>query len=1351
MPKKKLPPTTSPEEGNGRPLEAPPSGDSFPIAAIAASAGGLQAFKTLFSAMRADLGMAFVLVPHLDPTHASLMVDLLSRCTAMPVYEIRNGVRVQPDTIYIIPPNRSLEIKDGRLHLHRPVEPPVDHTPQIDSFFRSLADDQRERAVGIVLSGTGLYGTLGLQAIKANGGLTIVQDPSEAEYGQMPRSAISSGVADHILRTADMPEVLAAYGKHSYITTASTPSEAAPASDYLSRIIALLQSCTKYNFDSYRKRMLTRRTQRRMSINHIEDPNRYIKLLQQSDTEAGRLAQDFLIAVSSFFRDPEAYAVFERLVIPDLIQRKAGGDAPIRVWIPGCATGEEAYSIAMVLSDAITATGKPLSFQIFATDINEKALKFARSGIYPEGIAADVSPERLKRFFTKTGHHYRVSKQLRETVMFASQNVISDISFSRLDLISCRNVLIYFEPEVQRRIIALFHFALNKDGYLFLGTSEPVGTQTNLFEVLNKKWRIFKRLGPSHPGRVQFPSGDARALHLPDLTPRNPSTRVSKIDYLAQQLLLSNFAPACVLINRAFEILYAFGPINQYISVPPGRATLDLLAMAHKGLSSRIRALSHRARDSRDGTSSGDVHLNRGGGSSVVRIQAKEVRQPKELEGLLLLSFEDLPAETAVPAVKPVEPDNKNPLVRQLQTELKVTRDDLQSTIEELQNSNEELQDSNEELKSSNEELMSMTEELQSVNEELETSKEELQSVNEELNTVNNQLEEKIDELDEANNDITNLLNSTEIATIFLDRKLRIRRFTPSTAKLLNLMPADVGRSIKDFALKLQDDTLIQDAGRVLDKSPPVDRHLWTDDGLCYLRRILPYRTAERQNKGIVVTFVDITAQMAAIAESERLAVLLKDSNDAIIMNDLDGRIHIWNRGAEHMYGYSETEALEMRIDALAPAGDKREFRTYMAGAVKGTHMDDLETRRQTKDGRLIDISLTATRLMNDEGQVIGIMATERDITSRKRMEYELRSLNRELEQRVEERTAEVTEKVAQLHQREHYLSAVLGAAPDAFITMDSRGTIKSCNPTARRMFGCMEKEEGRINISVFFPFLAQNEEDDNFIESYLKRSKLSAGRSLREAAGRHRDGTPLTMEMSITKIGDYDLYVAFARDISERKVLEREVIEASTREQERIGREIHDGLGQRLTALTMMAASIEKRLAAKNGNEAGKMEELRTHLEEALAEARALSRGLAPVPEFTGGLRSAIKSLVRDLKESSGTNIHLKLSRSSSLEDSATDLQLYRIAQEAISNALKHSKAKIITVEMTTRRGCRSLKISDDGSGISFPELKHDGIGLHIMRYRADIIGATFEIHSEKGKGTTVVCTLPKATAGRR
>jgi len=840
----------------------------FPVVGIGASAGGLDAFKQFFNAMPADSGMAFVLIQHLDPTHESLMVDLLSRYTRMKVTQVEDRMPVQADCVYMIPPNKSLAISDGVLQLTDPVMRRGMRMP-IDFFFRSLAEGQREKAICIVLSGTGSDGTLGLQAIKANGGMTMAQEPATAQYDGMPRSAEATGMVDYLLPIEKMPEALLKYVRHFYIQAREPRAPVATEPDNLQSVLAVLRAHTKHDFRCYKKGTLRRRIERRMGLNHVEHMADYLALIRESPGEATLLFKDLLIGVTGFFREPEAFKVLEQEVVPKLVSEKADG-AALRVWVPGCASGEEPYSIAMLLIEQLQVARRSLDLQLFATDIDQDALEFARTAIYPESIGADVAPERLQRFFGKEGESYRVGKQVRESVVFAVQNLILDPPFSKLDLISCRNLLIYLEPEVQKKLMAIFHFALNEGGYLFLGNAETIGQQDDLFEPVSKKWRVYRRIGPVRRDRAVFPAAvtawdqslGSGAAPQP-LLPRKPN-----FGDITRKLLLEEYGPAAVLINRKYEILHFSGPTDKYLKLPEGEAVLDLVEMLREGLHTKLRAAVHKAMQDERPVEVGDARVRRDGGYFPVRFRVRPAKSTQGAsqgaEGLLLVAFEEAPQIGPPPPTGDEPATAEDTLTQQLEHELKSTKEDLQSTIEELETSNEEL-------KASNEEVMSMNEELQSTNEELETSKEELQSLNEELSTVNNQLQDKVEELEAINDDLDNLLSSTDIATLFIDTEFRIKRYTPAATKLIKLIPTDIGRPLGDIAQEFDARELVSEAENVLRRLVPVESEIGTEGSQWFLRRILPYRTNDNRINGVVVTFTDITDSKRTGEELRRL------------------------------------------------------------------------------------------------------------------------------------------------------------------------------------------------------------------------------------------------------------------------------------------------------------------------------------------------------------------------------------------------------------------------------------------------------------------------------------------------
>ncbi len=884
----------------------------FPIVGIGASAGGLDAFKKFFSAMPPESGMAFVLIQHLDPNHESITAELLTSHTVMEVAQIEDQTTVEVNHVYVIPPNKDLSIQNGVLYLTEPLQRHGMRLP-IDFFLRTLAEDQQEKALCAILSGTGTDGTLGLKAIKGHGGIAMAQSPETAQFDGMPRSAIDTGMVDYTVPVEEMPDVLIKYAQHAGELMGSSVEKSA-ALDQLSSILAALRTHVKYDFHCYKKGTLMRRIERRMGLNYIEDLVDYARMVQEDEQEALRLFKDLLISVTSFYREPEAYGLLEREVIHKVVREKAD-DEPIRVWVPGCATGEEAYSIGMLFLEQLEAMRKHCPLQVFASDIDEQALAVARTGAYPVNIAADVSAERLRYFFNKRDQCYQVGKQLRDSMVFAVQNLISDPPFSKLDLISCRNLLIYLEPEIQRKIMSLFHFVLNDGGFLFLGSSETIGQQEDLFQPISKKSRLYRRVGPTRRDKLDLPfvsrlETAGRAGYGTQAKLAEPANFAK----ITQQLLLAHYAPFAVLVNRNFEILYLYGQSGPYLELTTGEPTQDLMTILREGLRSKLRGAVQKAiKDVREVMVTARIKRDRT--YCPVHVTALPLTVPKLAEGLVVITFAEATEPAPVKTMAGMEKEVSNEaLVTQLESELSETKDDLRSSVEEMEAANEEL-------KTSNEEVLSMNEELQSTNEELETSKEELQSLNEELTTVNNQLQDKVEELAATNDDLANLLSNTDIAVLFLDAKFRIKRFTPATCNLFNLIFSDVGRPVSDISHRIQHLNLRQEAETVLTNLSPVEKEVHSDSGQCFTLRILPFRTEENKIEGVVATFVDVTRlkqSEASLAKSkERVELLLESTGEAIFGVDDEGRCIFVNNKFTEQLGFTADELLGHNIHEL--------------------------------------------------------------------------------------------------------------------------------------------------------------------------------------------------------------------------------------------------------------------------------------------------------------------------------------------------------------------------------------------------------------------------------------------------
>ena len=974
----------------------------FPIVGIGASAGGLAAFEAFFSTMPADNdpGMAFVLVQHLARDHKSILSELIQRYTRMEVFEVEDGMAVRPNCAYIIPPNRDMALVDGALQLLEPTLARGIRLP-IDFFFRSLAQDQHERAICIVLSGTGSDGALGVRAVKGEGGMVMAQTPESTEYDGMPRSAIATGMVDFVLPPHEMSAQLLAYASHAFGAGALPASPQAPQSaDGLGKIFLLLRSRTGRDFSQYKRNTIVRRVERRMAvhqINHLED---YVRYLQLTPAEVDALFRDLLIGVTNFFRDSEIFEEIQKQVIPQLFAGKPVGSA-IRVWVPGCSTGEEAYSIAILLRERMEELKGHFKVQVFATDLDREAIKQARAGVYPSSIVADVSPERLAHFFYEErpdGSAYRIHKTVRDMVIFSEHDLINDPPFSKLDLISCRNLLIYIGAELQKKLMSQFHYALNPGGMLVLGSSESVGDFVNVFTTIDRHAKIYQRkvddFRPHRMGIAKLlldPPGEGIGREV-----GSGAVRVNKLPLheIVAQTILEHYSPVGALVTERGDILYLLGRTGRFLEPTPGEASMNIFRMAREGLRGDLTIALHRSVSLRIPTRHPGLRVKNDGSFTTVNLSVLPV--PTDAEGVipaglfLVILEEELATgphpsiEAAVDTVDGVAdglPDLDAYILR-LKQELRAKEEYLQATIEELETSNEEL-------RSAHEEMQSVNEEMQSTNEELETSKEELQSVNEELATVNAELQAKVVDLSRSNNDMTNLLSGTGIGTIFVDIRLHILRFTPTVAPLMNLIETDVGRPVQQIRSNLTGyDHLGADIKEVLDGLVPKELEVETNTGEWYLLRIRPYRTLENVIEGAVITFTEISAMkraQAVLRDSEalrRLAVVVRDAGDAILVQDMTGHILAWNPRAEKMYGWSEAEALEMNIRDLMPESEREQALATFRQQCHAGVLEPQRTRRIAKDGRNVPVSLVVSALVNDTGETYAIVTTERDMAS---------------------------------------------------------------------------------------------------------------------------------------------------------------------------------------------------------------------------------------------------------------------------------------------------------------------------------------------------------------------------------
>lgn len=971
---------------------------AFPVVGVGASAGGLEAFRELLNHLPTNTGMALVLVQHLDPKHESMLAELLARSTKLTVSEVEHGMKVEPDHVFVIPRNKDMTISGGVLRLRPRSEARGQHH-SIDNFLRSLAEDQTNRAIGIILSGTATDGTLGLEAIKAEGGITFAQDAESAKYDGMPRSAIASGCVDFVLPPKGIARELARISNHPYVVSVEQPAPpevetSKPARNGFKRILGILQKAQGVDFTLYKSNTVERRTMRRMLLNKVEGYDDYARYLGGHPEEVENLYQDILINVTSFFRHPETFELLKKNIFPQIIERRPNDD-PVRVWVLGCSTGEEAYSIAMTFAEFASERSDHVPVQIFATDVNDRSIEKARAGLYSRNITEDVSADRLRRFFIEEDGGYRVSKPIRDMCVFAQQNVLADPPFSRMDLISCRNLLIYLEPSAQKKVIPLLHYALNPRGFMWLGSSETVGSATDLFEAEDKKHKFYSKKSSRSKRGFDFPvgglaQGRERSSRATDKTVADRGGDEANAMGEADRIIMSRFAPASVLINENFEILQFRGRTTAYLEPPPGKATLNLLKMAREGLLVPLRSALMKARKNHEVVRKEDLRVKHEGSLQVVNLEVIPIRRGAPRERYLLVLFE--PADTAAekkPTGKQPRPKGETEAseVKALSEELSSTRDYLQSVVEQYEAATEELQSANEEIQSSNEEL-------QSINEELETAKEELESSNEELTTVNEELQNRNIELGRANSDLVNLLGSVQMPMVMLDNELRVRRFTTTAEKALNMIASDIGRHIGDIKTNLDCPDLERLITEVVETVSARELEVQDTRGRWYLMRIRPYKTVENKIDGAVLVLVDIDAlkrHQAQLQESRDYAVAIIDTVLPLVILDETLRVQSANRSFYELLRISPEEMEGRFVYEIGNRQwDDPRLRKLLATVVTGgTEFQDFEIESESPSGGRTTMMLSAREIRHEASRRRLILLGIEDVTFAKKMERE--------------------------------------------------------------------------------------------------------------------------------------------------------------------------------------------------------------------------------------------------------------------------------------------------------------------------------------------------------------------------
>jgi two-component system CheB/CheR fusion protein len=937
----------------------------FPIVGIGASAGGLEAIEQFLENVPENSGMAYIVVQHLDPTHKGMLPELLQRVSRMKVFQVKDRMVVRPNCVYVIPPNKTMSIRKGVLHLFQPIQARGQRLP-IDFFLQSLADDRKELSVGLILSGMGSDGSLGLRAIKEKNGIVMVQDPESAKFDSMPRNAINSVPMDIVASPNELLRRLTEFLKHIPVLVSDETIEIKDKSS-LEKINLLLRTYTGNDFSLYKKNTMYRRIERRMNIHKIDKIASYVTFLNENPKEIEILFKELLIGVTSFFRDAAVWEKLKETIIPAIISKLEPGSI-LRAWVPGCSTGEEAYSLAIVFKEALEKINPHggFSLQIFATDLDNEAIDIARKGIFPASISEDVSEERLKRFFLKTSDGYFINTEIREKIVFAQHNVIMHPPFTKIDILSCRNLLIYMEPELQKKMIGLFYYSLSPTGIMILGSSETLGTQSHLFTSLDLKLKIFKRAVTILASEIiDFPVNTFPRTKTEIIDKEVPSGPARNIQTLADQLLLQHYSPAGVLVNEHGDIIYISGRTGKYLEPAVGKANMNIFAMLREGLRSEFPVAFRKAILKKEPVVLHNIRIGANGGYQTINVHIQWLSKPEPLNGMLMIIFTDLDEikNTKLQALKEKKTlSNERQL--ELEKELKYAREKIQDTLEEMQSSQEEL-------KSTNEELQSTNEELQSTNEELMSSKEEMQSLNEELQTLNAELQSKIEDFTSVNSDMKNLLNSTDIATLFLDKKLNIRRFTVQAVKIFKLIKSDIGRPITDLVSDLIYPDLPADALNVLKTLIYIKKQIPTKDGRWFSIRIMPYRTLDDRIDGVVITFFnisDLKEVEVKLHETEQMnRLLLNSASDIIIKLATNWKILEVNPAAEKYFGKKQEEIINKNyIHMFIPESLRKKTEDKMYKILGESQDTRFKMQVITTEGKLIEADWSVIVLLDN-------------------------------------------------------------------------------------------------------------------------------------------------------------------------------------------------------------------------------------------------------------------------------------------------------------------------------------------------------------------------------------------------
>ncbi len=1322
----------------------------FHVVGIGASAGGLEALERLFSRLPADTGMAFVVLQHLSPDFKSLMDELLSRRTTMSVRLAEHETLVEPNAVYLLPPQKEMIIRGRRLLL-------TDKDPRhglalpIDLFFRSLAQDCGDRAIAVVLSGSGSDGSRGVQEVSRAGGVVFCESPDTAQFNSMPLSAMRTGVVDQVLAPEEIGESLGA------LSRSLPPAAEPPAEDEgVDAILRLLRDEYGIDFSHYKASTVTRRIERRLALNRSLDVEAYLHQLRSDPRELNSLYEDLLIGVTRFFRDEQSFQVLEERIIPEIVDRTKADDQ-IRVWVPGCATGEEPYSIAILLHEALAARGRPVNVKILATDVHKASLEVASAGVYSEQQIAGIDRERRDRFFTLRQNGYQISQALRESIVFAPHNLIRDAPFTRLDLITCRNLLIYFQPHAQKTVLTLFHFALKPGGYMFLGSSESPGGLLDEFDTIDEHAKIYRKqrdLALPRDLKLPLPRGGG-AHRMPDGPPPRGASVSPRLLALYDRLL-DKFMPPGFLVDHDGVLVDTFGGAEGLLKVKARRPSQHLVDMLEEDLHTVVSGALHRIRRSAETVRYGGVPFP--GRSTRCTITAEPLREAQGTVSHVVITFVeeelahtlgDAPREHAADAglqegvtldrvdVKQLSLDRMNAL----QDELAYTRENLQAAIQELETANEELQATNEELIASNEELQS--------------TNEELHSVNEELYTVNAEYQKKNVELQELNDDIEHLLNGTDVATMFLDRQLCIRKFTPRIAGIFRLIAQDVGRSIRTFSHDLEHESLLEDIERVLEDGVTVEAQTWDTQGRCYFLRILPYRARTKEGeKGVVLTLTDISALEQARSKLAQLSAIVESSDDAIVGQRLDGVVTSWNNGAQRLFGYAAHDVTGWHISFLLPKNLRHEIGPILSEVREGRHVERLETGLVRKDGTLVDVSVKFSPIIDGSNTIVGVSAIARDITPIVRARQEIA-------------------------ERQERIRLLLDSTAEAIYGVDLSGACSFCNAACARMLG-YDSPAALIGKQMH-PLIHHTKPDG----TPYPPEQSPIYEAMRRREGAHVDDEVLWKADGTSFPAEYWSHPIYRNqevigavvtflDISERRQAEVEIQEGVRRREQflaMLSHELRNPLAAILSATRILAnVSLPDVACQEAGQVVERQAKHMARLLDDLLDVSRITHGRIVLRKELVDLRetthSAIEALGPFMAER-GTQLSVDIDPEPLIVE-GDPARLQQIQANLLSNASKYSPRDArVHLEIRRHDGFARLRVSDEGRGIE-PEMLPRifdlfvqgeqsiarqegglGIGLTLLRSLVELHDGRVEAHSDgTDRGSTFTVWLPLAPA---